>query len=319
MKKTILIAILLAGILDQASAASLSVAALIDGRSQLIIKGDTIRWHHLTFDAPGRNNGEIQPTLLNCQEWFPDWPDVSDAANFFCGCSDSPCGCDSSSYTNLDPALAESPVPASITLLAGWTNVKIIQQPSVDNGYELIVEFNTNFPIYSSWYQFVVEYEADNDPVTPGTPVRINPGLNDAWFNPETAGQGFFINVFPDIRKMFLSWFTYDTERPDESITAELGEPGHRWLTAFGDYSRDTAVLEIEMTSGGIFDASPPVPTQVPDGSISLNFASCNAATVIFDIPSIDMTGEIPIQRITLDNVDKCEAASHLELTCELP
>ena len=52
----------------------------------------------------------------------------------------------------------------------------------------------------------------------------INAGLNDAWFNPKTAGQGFFFTVFPESKQMFLSWFTYDTERPPEDVTAILGE-----------------------------------------------------------------------------------------------
>ncbi|MDX1555108.1 MAG: hypothetical protein R3212_03685, partial [Xanthomonadales bacterium] len=67
-----------------------------------------------------------------------------------------------------------------------------------------------------------------------GAGFQINAGLNDAWFNALTPGQGFFITVFPDIEMMFLAWFTYDTERPDPSVMADVGEPGHRWLTAFG-------------------------------------------------------------------------------------
>jgi glucose/arabinose dehydrogenase len=38
--------------------------------------------------------------------------------------------------------------------------------------------------------------------VSDGAPVpeefRINPGLNDAWYDPATSGQGFFITVFPE-------------------------------------------------------------------------------------------------------------------------
>jgi len=63
---------------------------------------------------------------------------------------------------------------------------------------------------------------------------QINPGLNDAWYNPATDGQGFLVTVFPDIQEMFVAWFTFDTERPPEDVTAQLGDPGHRWLTAQG-------------------------------------------------------------------------------------
>ena len=61
---------------------------------------------------------------------------------------------------------------------------------------------------------------------------KITPGLDDAWFNKTTNGQGLLITVFPDIKQMFLAWFTFNVERPPEDVTAFLGEPGHRWLTA---------------------------------------------------------------------------------------
>ncbi len=54
---------------------------------------------------------------------------------------------------------------------------------------------------------------------------KINAGLNDAWFDPKTNGQGFFITVYPDIKQMYLAWFTYDTERPPEDVTAISGTP----------------------------------------------------------------------------------------------
>jgi DNA-binding beta-propeller fold protein YncE len=140
-------------------------------------------------------------------------------------------------------------------------------------------------------------------------PFLINAGLNDAWFDPATPGQGFFVTVFPDIGQIFLAWFTYDTERPPEDVSATLGEPGHRWLTAFGSYADNRAVLDIEVTQGGIFDASNPVPTQDLDGTIILEFSNCNAATVNYDIPSVDRQGVIPIERIALDNMPLCESS----------
>lgn len=137
--------------------------------------------------------------------------------------------------------------------------------------------------------------------------IAINAGLNDAWYNPATPGQGFFITVFPDIEMMFLAWFTFDTERPPAGAGANLGEPGHRWVTAFGPYTGNTADLDVEVTSGGVFNAANPAPSQQADGSILLEFASCNEATVSFDIVSANIAGEIPIERIALDNIPACE------------
>ena len=136
----------------------------------------------------------------------------------------------------------------------------------------------------------------------------INAGLNDAWFNPVTAGQGFFITVFPSIQQVFLSWFTYDVERPPASVTALLGEPGHRWLTAFGDYVDDTAELVIELTQGGVFDqTNPKAVTENGYGTMTLEFADCREGLISYDIPSLGLSGEIPIRRIAEDNVELCE------------
>ena len=139
---------------------------------------------------------------------------------------------------------------------------------------------------------------------------QINPGLNDAWFNLATNGQGLLIAVFPDIKQMFVAWFTYDTERPPEDVGAFLGEPGHRWLTAQGPYDGDTASLTIFVTAGGVFDAPEPIPSTDPagDGSMTLEFAGCNEGIVSYEITSLDISGEFPIERIALDNVPLCES-----------
>lgn len=139
-------------------------------------------------------------------------------------------------------------------------------------------------------------------------PFFINAGLNDAWFNVLTAGQGFFFTVFPDLGAFFLAWFTYDTERPDDAIVANLGEPGHRWLTAFGYYEGDTVELDVELTSGGIFNSTEPAPLQEPAyGTISIVFHGCRCATLVYDFPSLGLMGEIPLRRIANDNVGRCE------------
>jgi hypothetical protein len=136
---------------------------------------------------------------------------------------------------------------------------------------------------------------------------QINPGLNDAWFDPDTDGQGFLITVFEESAVMFLAWFTYDVERPPEGVTAMLGEPGHRWLTAQGTFSGDTATLDIYVSSGGIFDSAVPAVERVRDGTMTIKWADCNAAVLTYEITSLGLVGEIPIERIVLDNVMLCE------------
>lgn len=137
---------------------------------------------------------------------------------------------------------------------------------------------------------------------------QINPGLNDAWYYPPTAGQGFLITVLEETGIVFLAWFTFDVERPPEDHTAILGEPGHRWLTAAGPIEGDTAVLEAHMTAGGVFDSpDPAVEPEQTVGTITVQWTDCKNATLTYDI---EMAGQgvIPLQRIVEDNVPLCEA-----------
>ena len=148
---------------------------------------------------------------------------------------------------------------------------------------------------------------SDGDAIPEG--FRINPGMNDAWFNPDTAGQGMLISVFEDAGVIFLAWFTFDVERPPEDVMAILGDPGHRWLTAQGTFEGDTAVLDILVTSGGIFDSSNPAPDEpVKNGTMTITWTDCNAAVLTYEIDSPALMGEFPIERVVLDNVPWCEA-----------
>ncbi len=149
----------------------------------------------------------------------------------------------------------------------------------------------------------------DTRPGTLPDTFTINPGLNDAWYNPDTHGQGFFIVVWDDIGTIFLSWFTFDTQRPPDGAGAMLGEPGHRWLTAQGPYHGDTAALDLYVSSGGVFDS--PTPAVNPAQSIGVMtvvWSGCNEGLVTYAMPTLGLAGEIPIERIALDNVDSCEA-----------
>jgi glucose/arabinose dehydrogenase len=149
--------------------------------------------------------------------------------------------------------------------------------------------------------------------VSDGAPASVNPsvnaGMNDAWFNQASNGQGLLVSVFEDSDVMFLAWFTYDVERPPEDATALLGDPGHRWLTAQGTYLGNMAMLDIYQTVGGVFDSFDP-PPDAPEkiGTMTIKWSSCNAAEVTYMIDSPALAGEFPIQRVVVNNVPLCEA-----------
>lgn len=143
---------------------------------------------------------------------------------------------------------------------------------------------------------------------------HINAAIGDAWYDPDTTGQGFQINVFPDLGQIFLTWFTFDTERPPPDAIAHLGEAGHRWLTAQGPFEGTEAVLDVWISEGGVFDSGSPEPELYRDGQITLEFSTCNAGTLMYDIPSIGRQGVIPIQRVAMDNVALCSELNTREV-----
>ena len=60
-----------------------------------------------------------------------------------------------------------------------------------------------------------------------------------------------------------------------------------------------------------VFDSSePPVDlVQLEDATIEIVWADCEQGLVKYDIPSLGLMGEIPIERIVEDKVAACEAA----------
>jgi DNA-binding beta-propeller fold protein YncE len=147
----------------------------------------------------------------------------------------------------------------------------------------------------------------------------INAGINDAWFNPLTPGQGYFITVFPVIKKVFLANFTFDVA-PPESLQAAIprslaqsrqaaifGAEEQRWVTAFGDYSGANAVLDVELTTGGVFNSIAPAPAQIPGyGTFLLEFTDCNNGSITYDFPALELSGVISITRLAADNIALC-------------
>jgi hypothetical protein len=143
--------------------------------------------------------------------------------------------------------------------------------------------------------------------IVPPSGFAMNAGMSDAWYFPGTAGQGFFLTVFEQQQKVFMGWFTYDTEPPGEACQARLGDPAHRWITAQGAFAGGQAELEVDMAYGGIFDVGDPTPVHEASGSILLQFEDCMNGSLYYDIPSIGRSGLVPIRRLANDHVALCE------------
>lgn len=175
------------------------------------------------------------------------------------------------------------------------------------------------------WAVFIISY-GGNVMAVSGDPESeafvINYGLNDVWYDPLTDGQGFTITVYEDKGTVFLAWLTYDTELPEPGATANLGDPGQRWLTASGAFEGSQAELLVYSASGGLFDSALPVPELDPIGSILLQFDNCYTGMISYDLPSLGRSGSVPIERIASENIAVCEVLSNAELpseSCQVP
>jgi hypothetical protein len=118
------------------------IRALIDGRSQLVVRPGAVYWEHFDWERPGRLSDQNEPTYLNSYVWYPQWPDTDDR--------------------HPGPSLPLSVVASFMTnqvamevISARWS-VQILQQPDPTNGHTLIVEFDDNPFGAADWYEVVL-------------------------------------------------------------------------------------------------------------------------------------------------------------------
>jgi len=129
--------------------------------------------------------------------------------------------------------------------------------------------------------------------------VDINAGMDGAWFDPATSGQGFFIDSHLDPEGgnlLFVSWFTYGNS------TAS----GQRWLTALGSFDGSVADMDVHETTGGSFD-DPQAPSTTKVGTMSIDFTDCNNAQLSYSLPADPATGDIAITRVIAGAQALCE------------
>ena len=129
--------------------------------------------------------------------------------------------------------------------------------------------------------------------------VNFNIGLSGAWYEPNTSGQGFEIEIMPSSNFIFAGWYTYS-----DTSDLPLGENdiGQRWLTLSGNYTNNSAStqLTIYSNSGGRFDQPPVVGAQAV-GQATLSFQSCTQGRLDYNITDSGQTGSIPLTRLSPD------------------
>src|SRR4030095_14352988 len=131
----------------------------------------------------------------------------------------------------------------------------------------------------------------------PGPAVDLNQhGLTGSWYEPATDGQGFEIEVFPNLvaagtGSVQLSWFTFDT--------VAGGAERQRWYKLSGTMvsGATNAALTIFQNTGGNFNG-PPTTNGVAVGTATLTFATCTSGQLSYSFND-GRAGTIPLTRIT--------------------
>jgi cysteine-rich repeat protein len=137
----------------------------------------------------------------------------------------------------------------------------------------------------------------NNDDIRPT--AHLNAGHAGAWFNPETSGQGQFIDMVPAEQFMFISWFTFTDAASDHPFE-------QRWLTAQGNYSGNTAELDLWETLGGKFD-DPQMVTTTRIGEVVLTFSDCEQGRMAYSFDEEELQGEFPLLRVIDGSGNVCD------------
>ena len=131
---------------SHAAAFVVEIEALIDGRDQLIIQGNTLQWHHFRFAAVGRHDGRNKPTVISTQlngvtimdgvEWIPQWsappPDRINSEGF------------SSIFTDLAPGLPLAELSLQLIEIESRGATTMVELPTAANGFSTVIDFNDN-------------------------------------------------------------------------------------------------------------------------------------------------------------------------------
>ncbi|MFV0543779.1 MAG: peptidylprolyl isomerase [Marinicella pacifica] len=135
---------------------------------------------------------------------------------------------------------------------------------------------------------------------------QINAGLSGAWFNPDTNGQGVYLEVLPANNLLISAWFTYDLLPPEVVQKSEFGADGHRWFTMEGQYTDNRMEGIIILSEGGAFDSGEPVSNSL-FGSVSIEFSACDRALLTYEITEPALSGSIALNRQSNANVALCQ------------
>ncbi len=144
---------------------AIEIEAVIDGRDHLVIQGGTIQWRHYDWAIVGRHEPLNEPTVISTRkpdivtldrvEWFPEWYDLQGSP-----VSHYRQPAVSSKFKELTPPLPSSDTRVILTPINCRGATRILQQPSAENDYTLIVEFDDNRQLGAVTYKICLTVTA---------------------------------------------------------------------------------------------------------------------------------------------------------------
>jgi hypothetical protein len=137
----------------QPAVVTITIRAYIDGRSRLSLKGDSASWENFEFAAPGKMGGHNDPTTINGVRWFPTWEDsdLSPEVRVEKSMSDE--------FHQVEPALPAAPMVVTLEKIRCRENASVVQQPTAENGFTTIVEFDDSRTGGADWYEVKLSFE----------------------------------------------------------------------------------------------------------------------------------------------------------------
>lgn len=122
----------------------IDIEVRIDGLDWLIIKQNTLQWHHFARHAPGRIPTAIEPTTISTSldgsvemdrvDWMPDWPEPApDPVEYEAF---------SSAFVGLSPPVPTDGTRFWLEEIECREDTRIVEQPSPANDHALVVEFD---------------------------------------------------------------------------------------------------------------------------------------------------------------------------------
>jgi hypothetical protein len=175
---------------------------------------------------------------------------------------------------------------------------------TLDEGVDYYLVVQPLFDNYTGDFEYVL--------LGPDANFQITEGLNGAWANPDTVGQGMLMEIYPDIPLLFAAWFTWDTTQPGQGESAVVGDPNQRWVTAAGSFEDSSATLTISNSRGGLFD-DPNETSLESAGTMTIEFTDCNTADVEYSMNGL--TGMFTMNKIAYDNLPTCQLLSDQKKT----